>query len=97
MRARFVYTPTAGYSGKDAGMIWIRATKGEQKRCSSIGFLVEVRNRERLPKKIARREPGGEGRRYEKMYSQRLTRRLCGVARGANCFLVDALGTCARA
>ena len=26
MRARFVYTPTAGYSGKDAGMIWIRAT-----------------------------------------------------------------------
>jgi len=43
-RARFVYTPKAGYSGKDAYMIQICATKGEQKGCSSIAFLVEVRN-----------------------------------------------------
>lgn len=42
-RARFVYTPKAGYSGKDAYMIHICATKGEQKGCSAIAFLVDVR------------------------------------------------------
>ncbi len=41
--ARFVYTPTSGYSGKDAYMIQICATKGAQKGCTGIAFLVDVR------------------------------------------------------
>ena len=41
--ARFVYTPTAGYAGKDAYMIQICATKGEQKGCTGIAFLVDVK------------------------------------------------------
>ena len=40
--ARFVYTPKAGFAGKDAYMINICATKGEQKGCSALAFLVEV-------------------------------------------------------
>ena len=43
-RARFVYTPRAGYVGKDAYMIQICATKGEQKGCSGVAFLVDVRS-----------------------------------------------------
>jgi len=42
--ARFVYTPRADYSGKDAYMIHICATKGEQKGCTGIAFLIDVRS-----------------------------------------------------
>ena len=43
--ARFVYTPKAGYAGKDAYMIQVCATKGAQKGCSALAFLVEVTKR----------------------------------------------------
>lgn len=42
--ARFVYTPKSGYSGKDAYIFRICATKGEEKGCSAIAFLVDVRS-----------------------------------------------------
>ncbi len=42
-RARFVYTPQAGYSGNDAYMFRICATKGPQKGCTGIAFLVSVK------------------------------------------------------
>ena len=41
---RFVYTPKAGYMGKDAYMFRICARKGEQIGCSAIAFLVEIRS-----------------------------------------------------
>jgi len=41
--ARFLYTPRAGYVGKDAYMFTICATKGAEKGCTAIAFLVDVR------------------------------------------------------
>lgn len=44
-RAHYVYTPQAGYSGSDAYMFRICATKGKAWGCTSIAFLVDVKAR----------------------------------------------------
>ena len=40
---RFVYTPDKGFTGKDAYLFKICATKGALKGCSTIGFVPEVK------------------------------------------------------
>jgi hypothetical protein len=40
---RFVYRPDKGFTGKDAYMFKICATKGKQKGCSAVAFVPEVR------------------------------------------------------
>jgi hypothetical protein len=39
----FVYTPNKGFTGKDAYLFKICATKGEQKGCSIIAFVATVK------------------------------------------------------
>lgn len=40
---RFVYTPNQGFTGKDAYIFKICATKDGQKGCSVVGFVPEVK------------------------------------------------------
>lgn len=40
---RFVYTPDQGFTGKDAYIFKICASKGAQKGCSTVGFVSEVK------------------------------------------------------
>jgi hypothetical protein len=40
---RFVYTPDQGFTGKDAYIFKICATKGPQKGCSTVGFVSQVK------------------------------------------------------
>lgn len=44
-RARYVYTPKAGYDGSDAYMFRICATKAKAWGCTQIAFLVDVKAR----------------------------------------------------
>ena len=39
----FVYTPDKGFSGKDAYIFKICATKGAQKGCSTVAFVSQVK------------------------------------------------------
>ena len=40
---RFIYTPDKGFTGKDAYVFNICASKGAQKGCSTVAFVSEVR------------------------------------------------------
>ena len=40
---RFIYTPDKGFTGKDAYIFKICATKGALKGCSAVGFVPEVK------------------------------------------------------
>ncbi len=40
---RFVYTPDQGFTGKDAYVFRICASKGAQKGCSTVGFVSQVK------------------------------------------------------
>jgi hypothetical protein len=40
---RFIYTPDPGFKGKDAYLFKICATKGAQKGCSTVAFVVQVK------------------------------------------------------
>ena len=40
---RFIYTPDKGFTGKDAYMFKICATKGALKGCSAVAFVPEVK------------------------------------------------------
>jgi hypothetical protein len=40
---RFVYTPNKGFTGKDAYIFEICATKGAQKGCSTVAFVSQVK------------------------------------------------------
>ena len=40
---RFIYTPDKGFTGKDAYLFRICASKGEQKGCSTVAFVPEVK------------------------------------------------------
>lgn len=42
-RNRFIYTPDKGFTGKDAYIFKICATKGALKGCSAVGFVPEVK------------------------------------------------------
>ena len=41
--SRFVYTPNKGFTGKDAYIFKICATKGAQKGCSTVAFVSQVK------------------------------------------------------
>jgi hypothetical protein len=43
--ARFVFTPRPGFTGKDAYLFKICATKGAQQGCSTIAFAATVRGK----------------------------------------------------
>jgi hypothetical protein len=40
---KFIYTPDKGFTGKDAYIFKICATKGALKGCSAVGFVPEVK------------------------------------------------------
>ena len=40
---RFVYTPAKGFTGKDAYIFKICASKGAQKGCSTVAFVSQVK------------------------------------------------------
>jgi len=40
---RFIYTPDKGFTGKDAYMFKICATKGAQRGCSTVAFVSQVK------------------------------------------------------
>jgi hypothetical protein len=40
---QFIYTPDQGFTGKDAYIFKICATKGAQKGCSTVAFVSEVK------------------------------------------------------
>ena len=40
---RFIYTPDKGFTGKDAYVFRICASKGAQKGCSTVGFVSQVK------------------------------------------------------
>ena len=40
---RFIYTPDKGFTGKDAYVFRICASKGTQKGCSTVGFVSQVK------------------------------------------------------
>lgn len=42
-RNRFIFTPDKGFTGKDAYLFKICATKGAQKGCSTVAFVPEVK------------------------------------------------------
>ncbi|MBI1867312.1 MAG: Ig-like domain-containing protein [Methylocystis sp.] len=42
---QFVFTPNAGFSGKDAYIFEICATKGDEAGCSTIAFVATIRSR----------------------------------------------------
>jgi len=40
---RFIYTPSKGFTGKDAYVFRICASKGAQQGCSTVAFVAQVR------------------------------------------------------
>ena len=40
---RFIYTPDKGFTGKDADVFKICATKGRQQGCSTVAFVSQVK------------------------------------------------------